>query len=102
MSWSAAFLVALLAGTSGMLLAGVVAGGYVDWYSVSYRDGAAGYLIVFVALLGGLGGFVFALVVARIAPFGPEAGFARTLAAAVVPLLFLAALAAIAGYLSAQ
>lgn len=55
---------ALITGVVGLLTAGVVAAAYVDWYNVSSFEGASGFLIIGVALIGGAVSFVIGLVVA--------------------------------------
>jgi hypothetical protein len=83
MSWLLSIAVALLTGVAGLVAAGFVAERYAAWHHVSSFEGASGYLVVGVALLGGLGGVVLGLVVARIVAGTPRAGFLRALGASL-------------------
>ncbi|MBM3998999.1 MAG: hypothetical protein FJ297_05555 [Planctomycetes bacterium] len=55
-------LATVLTGFVGLLSAGFVAGTYVDWYQVTSREGASGYLIVAMALVGGFIGMALGAV----------------------------------------
>jgi hypothetical protein len=55
---------ALITGVVGLLTAGVVTSAYVDWYNVSSFEGASGYMIIGLALVGGVVSLVVGLVVA--------------------------------------
>ncbi len=79
MSWPVSLLVSLLAGVAALLAAGLVAAAYAEWYQVSTREGAAGFMVVGVALLGGLAGGVLGLTAARLLA---QAGFWKASAAA--------------------
>lgn len=99
MRWFICFLVAALAGLVGLLSAGFVAAGYAQWYHVSTREGAAGFFVIEMAILGGLAAFVWGWVVAlRASPsrfwraFGGSAGL----------VLIAAGLAALGFYLCAD
>ena len=52
MSWSTSVVVGLLSAVVGAVAAGFVATLAVDWYQVTSREGASGYFIVFMALIG--------------------------------------------------
>ena len=65
LSWPGSIGVAILVGIAGVVVAGVVASCFATWYAWSQFEGAAGYAVVGLALLGGLLSFVAALVVAR-------------------------------------
>jgi hypothetical protein len=58
MSWLLSIFIGLPAAAVGCLGAGVVAGLCVDWYRISSFEGASGYFVVFMALLGMLGRLV--------------------------------------------
>jgi hypothetical protein len=86
MSWTSSLLVALLAGAVAMLAGGVVAAWCVDWYGITSREGASGFFVVFMALIGGGVGTLVGLGLARgVAPLpGMTALKAAGLAIAVV------------------
>lgn len=79
MSWPLTLLIALIAGivACGCML--LVSCGWVDWYRISSREGASGFFVIFVSLLGGIVGSVIGAVVAR--KMGP--GFGPALLGAV-------------------
>ena len=83
MTWLASLVAALLAGVAGLFLAGFLANACVSWYSVSSREGASGYFVIFTALGGGIAALIVGLTTARIvaAQFGP--GFLREAGAAL-------------------
>lgn len=66
MNWPISFLVAALTGVLGLFSAGLVAAAYAHWYNVSTREGAAGFMIVSVAILGGIAGGIVGLATARL------------------------------------
>ncbi|MEP7384392.1 MAG: hypothetical protein ABI910_22130 [Gemmatimonadota bacterium] len=66
MSWLLSFVVALLMGLLGLLVGGVVAGLYVDWYRVSSFEGGSGYFVIGFALLGFLAGAIVGMISARV------------------------------------
>lgn len=69
MRWFICFLVAALSGLVGLLSAGFAAAGYAQWYHVSTREGAAGFFVIGVAILGGLASFALGCVIAlRVSP----------------------------------
>jgi hypothetical protein len=79
MSWPASILSALLTGLLGMFVSGYIAALAVDWYNVSSREGASGYFIVLLGLLGFGAGLVIGLIVARTVAAGAHPGFFRAL-----------------------
>jgi hypothetical protein len=83
MSWLLSLAVALVTGVVSLALAGLVADRSVGWYHVSSFEGAAGYYVVGIALLGGLAGFAIGLVVSRVVAARPRAGFVRALLASL-------------------
>lgn len=99
MSWFNSFLVAALTGVVGLFSAGFVAAAYAQWYNVSNREGAGGYMIVGVAILGGLAGGVLGLVMARVLA---NAGFWKATGCSLGLVLGLAALVTLLFYLFAD
>lgn len=68
MSWLLSFLIALMTGLIGLLSAGFVTNAYAQWYNVTSREGAAGFLVVGNAILGGFVAAVLGLVISRLIP----------------------------------
>jgi hypothetical protein len=99
MNWLVSLLVAAITGGLGLLSAGLVTAAYVEWYGVSNREGAAGFLIVGVAILGGMGGFLIGLVAAKILG---DAGLGKALACSASLVLVPAALLTPAFYILAD
>jgi hypothetical protein len=78
MSWLITAIAALLSGALGLVLVGLLANACVTWYHVSGFEGASGYFVVLLALLGGVLGIVIAMIVSRFTdPIG-WMGFLRT------------------------
>lgn len=93
MGWMASIFIALLTAVASLVCAGLVASAYAQWYSVSSREGAAGFMVVGVALLGGLAGGVLGLTIARVlaaAGFWKAAGVSLGVVFAVSAVLTLA------------
>jgi len=61
----ASICVALLTGGLGLILAGLVALGCIDWYHISGFEGKSGYFMVAMALLGGIAGCVLGFAISR-------------------------------------
>lgn len=95
MTWLVSFFVSLLSGVAGLLLTGIISNACVSWYSVSSREGAAGYFVIFTALGGGIAGFIIGLITARIvvAKYGAE--FPMQLGAALGIVLAISGVAAL-------
>lgn len=66
MKWLTSFLIAVLTGVLGLVSAGFVASAYASWYHVSQREGAAGFFVIGLALLGGIAGFLIGLITSRL------------------------------------
>lgn len=66
MGWPLSLFMALLTGGITMLVSGWLANLYSTWYNVASREGAAGFLMVGIALLGGLVGLGLGLTAARL------------------------------------
>lgn len=79
MSWPASLGVGLLTGITSLLLAGYVANLAVGWHRVSSFEGASGYLVVGLALLGLIGGLIIGIVTSRIVAGGASPGFLKSL-----------------------
>jgi hypothetical protein len=94
MSWPVSLGVALLTAAVGLLLGGWVATLAVGWYRVSSFEGASGYFVVAIALLGFIGGLVVALVMSRVVAGSYGLGFWRTLLASQ---LIVAVIAGVVG-----
>ena len=75
MSWLLSIFVGLLNAVTASLEAGFVADLCVGWYRISSFEGASGYFVVFMGLLGGIVGLVVGIVCSRLV--GP--GFFRGL-----------------------
>ncbi|AHG93882.1 hypothetical protein J421_6347 (plasmid) [Gemmatirosa kalamazoonensis] len=85
MSWPGSIAIALLTGVVGMLAAGYVANLAVGWYRVSSFEGGAGYMVVGLALVGGVAGVVVGLVASRTV----GSGFVKALGASEGSILAL-------------
>jgi hypothetical protein len=70
------FFVGLLCGVAGLLLAGWIAALCADWFHASSFEGASGYMVVAVALLGGAAAFGIGAVCGwRAGSFGKGLGY---------------------------
>jgi hypothetical protein len=96
MSWPLSFVVALLNAVLGCVGAMVVAGIGVSWYRITSREGASGFFVLGMGLLGVLGGALIGLLVARFVAASPQATFLKGLGYAwgvsVVLLLLITAI----------
>lgn len=79
MSWLASFFVAFVTAVAAAISSGFAADLSVSWYRITSREGASGYFVVGMGLLGFLGGAVVGLVVSRIVAGGPSPGLAKAL-----------------------
>ena len=95
MTWLVSLIVGLLSGVAELFLAGVIANACVSWYSISSREGASGFFVVYVALGGGVLGSVLGLVVARLVAgwFGPS--FVKEFLCSISVVLLIGGLAAL-------
>lgn len=71
------FLAACLAGVAGLFASGWVASLHAGWHQMSNREGAAGYFVVLMALVGGVVAFVAGIIVARMVAHSAEPGFLK-------------------------
>ena len=76
MSWPLTLLIALLAGIVATGCMVLVTCGWVDWYRISSREGASGYFVIYISLLGGFVGALVGAIVALLSGllFIPELG----------------------------
>jgi hypothetical protein len=65
MNWLASILVGFCAAILTAIITGTAADGWAKWLHVSTREGAAGYWVVMMALLGAVIALVFGISVAR-------------------------------------
>jgi hypothetical protein len=84
--------VAVLTAPVALVVSGFVADRVVGWYRISSFEGGAGFFVVGLALLGGIGGFLVGLVAARIVAARPRPGFLKAFGAASGVVLALAAI----------
>jgi hypothetical protein len=91
MSWAASIFISILSGALGLICAGVIGQLCTGWYRVSTFEGAAGYFVVSIAILGGLASLAIGGIAARFA--GPEFFKALGLALGTVLGIALVALA---------
>ena len=66
MSWLVTFLAGILGMATGMVGMFAIANACVKWYSISSFEGASGFYIVGLSLLGALGGFILSIIAARV------------------------------------
>lgn len=102
MSWTSSFFVAALTGALGILVAGLVTAACSEWLNVSNREGAAGYLMIAVALIGGAVAFVLGLVVSRVHAGTADPGFFKALGISCAAVLALGGVALGIGWLQAD
>lgn len=79
MSWPASIGVGVLTGLVAGFLAGWIANLAAGWYRMSSFEGASGYFVVAMALLGALGGLVLGIAVSRMLSGGTEPGALKAL-----------------------
>jgi hypothetical protein len=95
MSWLTSIFAAFLTGVASLLLAGLISNACVSWYSVSSREGAAGYFVIFTAIGGGIAGFIVGMITARIVVANYGADFPKELGAALGVVLLISGIAAL-------
>lgn len=94
MTWLVSFVVAILSAVFGVLFAGTVASLLVDWYNISSFEGGSGYFVVFMALFGGIAGFVIGLISSRIVLARPKPAFWKQLGLSCAVIVVLSGIAA--------
>jgi hypothetical protein len=102
MSWLLTFSVGIFAAAAGCVGAVVLAGFCASWYRISSFEGASGYYVVGIAVVGLLGGFAIGIVAARIVAARPEPGFLKAFAASLGTLGGLLAVSAVLAWLGAD
>jgi hypothetical protein len=95
MNWFLTIFIGILTAAVGAIGAGLVANAAVDWYHITSREGASGYFVVFMGLVGMIGGLIIGIVAARIVATGSLPGFFKGLGLAFGTTITL--LAAIGG-----
>lgn len=95
MTWLISLLAAVIPGVAGLLLAGVIANACVSWYSVSSREGASGFFVIFLAIGGGIAGLIVGFITARIISSHYGSGFLRETGAALGVVLIIAGVSAL-------
>lgn len=80
MSWFTSIWISFLTGILGLLSGGLIMALCTNWYRVSSFEGKAGYMLLAVAALGGVIGFVVGLVVTRLVAQGVDPSFLKGLA----------------------
>ena len=66
MIWLSLLVVPLVAAALGAFLAGAVASLAVGWYRITSREGASGYFVVFMGLLGLVAGLIIGVIACAI------------------------------------
>lgn len=80
MSWWRSMVVALMTSIVGAFLSGFIAALSVEWYQISSFEGASGYFVVGMGLVGAMVGGVVGLVMSRIVAARPHPSFGRAVA----------------------
>ncbi len=91
MHWALSILIGLLTAVAACFGAGFVASLCARWYRVSSFEGASGYYVVFLALLGGIVGLIAGIVCSRIVAARPDPSFVKGLGLALASVLMLLA-----------
>lgn len=102
MSWVFTFLIAIVTAAAGLFGAGYVAHLTIGWHRVSSFEGASGYFLVLMALLGAVAGFVVGAVASRVVGAESLAENAAGLGAGLGVVLLLSGIAAGYSYLTAD
>ena len=90
MRWAASLGVGLLTALVAGFLSGWVAGLCADWYHMSSFEGASGYFIVSMALLGLLAGLILGIVTSRLVGRGGGSGVLKALGVSQAIVIALA------------
>ncbi|MCB1865537.1 MAG: YrzE family protein [Chromatiales bacterium] len=102
MSWIVTIVVALLSGALGLAVAGYVAAAWANWYHVSNFEGASGYLVVGIGLLGGVAGIVIGVLVSRYLGGPGSAGFLKAGLISLACIASIGGIAAVIGRMGAD
>ncbi|MBR0672851.1 hypothetical protein [Neoroseomonas soli] len=84
MPWLAAIFLGLLTGLIGGIYAGFVADRAVPWLRISSFEGASGYFVFFMGILGFLGATVVGITTCRLVGHAGEGGVARGFGASLL------------------
>ena len=79
MGWLVSIVIGVLTAVATMLAAGYVANLSAGWYRVSSFEGASGYFVVGLALVGLVAGLIIGIVVSRLVGAGAHPGFLKAL-----------------------
>jgi hypothetical protein len=77
MGWPASILVALLTALTGAVLAGVAGALAAIWYRIPSFEGASGYFVAAMILLGSFAGLLIGLGTSRVVAARPDPGFRK-------------------------
>ncbi len=102
MSWAASFLIAFITGVFGVVVSGVVADAYTNWYHIPSRDGTASYLVVAIAVLGGLVSSLLGLIIANVVAWNANPSFLKAAIISWVAVLLVNGFVALVLYLFAD
>ncbi len=80
MSWSRSMVVALMTAIVGAFLSGFIARLAADWYQMSSFEGASGYFVIGIGLVGAMVGGMVGLGMSRVVAARPHPTFARAVA----------------------
>lgn len=79
MSWFSSIFIGILTAVVAGIAGGTVAAMAVDWYRVSSREGASGYVVILFILLALIVGFIVGMVVSRMIGARPDPSFLKGL-----------------------
>lgn len=102
MSWWLSLLVGVVTAVAGCLGTGLVAAFLVDWFRVTSHEGAAGYFVVGLALLGLLGGLVVGVVSSRLVAASAHPGLVKALGVSLAATAAFLTLVVVLSWLSAD
>ncbi len=83
MNWALSILVGLLTAVAGCIGTGYLGSLCVSWHRISGREGGSGYFVVFMGLLGIVGGLVVGIVCSRVVAGWPAPSFWKALGVAL-------------------
>lgn len=98
MSWFGSFFIAVMTAVVTAVAGGLVAAGCVDWYRISGREGASGYTVIAIGLLGCIAGFFAGLILSRFFGGPGPAGFFKGWGVSTGAMLGLAGAAALVAW----
>lgn len=93
MSGFLSFVAACLAGLVGLFASGWAASLHAGWHQMSNREGAVGFFVIFIALIGGVVAFLLGLIVARTVASAPDPTFWKAAGSGIAAVAALVALA---------